>query len=72
MEEIEGMVAQLAKLHGREGMRAIATMMYSLGSDATITFADGTYIPCDFIMQMAWANGGEPTPDPGQPTQVRE
>jgi hypothetical protein len=62
MEEIEAMVAELAKRHGREGMRAIATMMYSLGSDAVITVSDGSCIPCDFIMQMAWANGGEPAP----------
>lgn len=66
MEEIEEMVADLAKRHGRDGMRAIASMMYNLGSDTLITFSDGTYVPCDFIMQMAWANGGEPTPDPGQ------
>jgi len=60
MEEIEAMVAELGKRHGQDGMRAIATMMYSLGSDTMIAFSDGTFVPCDFIMQMAWANGGEP------------
>ena len=66
MEEIEAMVTELAKRHGKEGMRAIASMMYNLGSDTLITFSDGNYVPCDFIMQMAWANGGEPQPDLGQ------
>lgn len=60
MEEIEALVAELAKRHGVEGMRAIATLMFNLGSDTLITFADGTWVPCDFLMQMAWANGGEP------------
>lgn len=60
MEEIEAMMAELAKQHGKEGMRAIATLMYGLGSETTIEFADGTWVPCDFLMQMAWANGGEP------------
>lgn len=63
MEEIEALVAELAKRHGTEGMRAIATLMFSLGSDTLITFDDGTYVPCDFIMQMAWANGGAPAAD---------
>jgi hypothetical protein len=62
MEQIEALVAELAKRHGPEGMRAIATLMHDLGSDTLITFAEGTYVPCDFIMQMAWANGGEPEP----------
>jgi hypothetical protein len=60
MDEIEAMVTELAKRHGKDGMRAIATMMHDLGSDTIITFSDGTHVPCDFIMQMAWANGGEP------------
>ncbi len=60
MEEIEAMIADLSKRYGRDGMRAIATLMYSLGSGTTISFDDGTWIPCDFLMQMAWANGGEP------------
>lgn len=59
-DDIEGLVRELAERHGREGMRAIATLMHDLGSGALITFQDGTWIPCDFIMQMAWANGGEP------------
>jgi hypothetical protein len=60
MDEIEAMMAELSKRHGAEGMRAIATLMHDLGSEALITFAGGTYVPCDFIMQMAWANGGAP------------
>jgi hypothetical protein len=60
MEEIEALMAELAKRHGKEGMRAIAALMYNLGSEATITLADDTWLPCDFLMQMAWANGGEP------------
>jgi hypothetical protein len=60
MEEIEALMAELSKRHGTEGMRAIATLMHDLGSDATINFADGTWVPCDFLMQIAWANGGEP------------
>lgn len=60
MEEIEAIMAELSKLHGRDGMRAVASLMYSLGSGTTINFDDGTWIPCDFLMQMAWANGGEP------------
>jgi hypothetical protein len=63
MEEIEAMMAELAKRHGTEGMRAVATLMHDLGSEALITFADGTYVPCDFIMQMAWAIGGLPIAD---------
>lgn len=61
MDEIEAMMAELNKRHGTEGMRAIATLMHDLGSDTLIKFGDGTYVPCDFIMQMAWANGGEPS-----------
>jgi hypothetical protein len=60
MEQIEAMMAELAKRHGADGMRAIATLMHDLGSDTLIEFSDGTWVPCDFIMQMAWANGGEP------------
>ncbi|MGY4622002.1 hypothetical protein ACVWZ4_007229 [Bradyrhizobium sp. USDA 4472] len=60
MEEIEAMMADLAKRFGQDGMRAIATLMYNLGSDATISLPDDTYLPCDFLMQMAWANGGQP------------
>jgi hypothetical protein len=60
MEEIEAMMGELAKRYGKDGMRAIATLMHDLGSETLITFADDTWIPCDFIMQMAWANGGEP------------
>jgi len=60
MEEIEVMMAELSKQHGSEGMRAIATLMHDLGSETLITFANGEWIPCDFIMQIAWANGGEP------------
>ena len=60
MEDIEAMMTELAKRHGRDGMRAIATLMHDLGSEALITLADGSYLPCDFLMQMAWANGGEP------------
>lgn len=60
MDEIEALMAELNKRHGTEGMRAIATLMHDLGSDTLINFADGSYVPCDFIMQMAWANGGSP------------
>lgn len=68
MEEIEEMMAELAKRHGPAGMQAIASLMYGLGSDTLITFSEGTWVPCDFIMQMAWANGGEPVrPGQGQP-----
>lgn len=61
MEEIEAMMAELAKRHGAAGMQAIATLMHDLGSDTLLQFGDGTYVPCDFIMQMAWANGGAPS-----------
>lgn len=60
MDEIEALISELAKRHGTEGMRAIATLMHDLGSDTLITFSDGTYVPCDFLMQMAWASGGGP------------
>ena len=63
MEEIEAMMDDLAKRYGKDGMRAIATLMYGLGS-AIITLPDETWLPCDFLMQMAWANGGEPVPAP--------
>lgn len=66
MEEIEVMMADLAKRYGQDGMRAIATLMYSLGSEASITLPDETWIPCDFLMQMAWANGGEPNAPVGR------
>ncbi len=62
MNEIEAMMVELHRRHGTEGMKAIATMMHDLGSDAAIEFADGTSIPCDFLMQLAWANGGAPSP----------
>jgi hypothetical protein len=69
MEEIEAMMAELAKRHGRAGMQAIATLMHDLGSDTLITFADGGCVPCDFLMQMAWANGGDPSaPEQKAPT----
>ena len=61
MDEIEAIIVELSKRHGENGMRAIATLMHDLGSDTLITFSDGTFVPCDFIMQIAWANGGEPT-----------
>lgn len=60
MDEIEAMMVELAKRHGTEGMRAIATLMHDLGSDTIIKFGDDTWVPCDFLMQMAWANGGAP------------
>ncbi len=60
MEEIEALMADLSMRHGKDGMRAIATLMYSLGSSTTINFDDGTWLPCDFLMQIAWANGGDP------------
>ncbi len=60
LEQIEAMMAELFKRHGADGMRAIATLMHDLGSDTLIEFADGTSVPCDFLMQMAWSNGGEP------------
>ena len=60
MDEIEAAMAELAKRHGREGMRAIATLMHDLGSDAIINFSDGTWLPCDALMQIAWAHGGQP------------
>lgn len=62
MDEIEAMMAAIAKKYGPEGMRAIATLMHGFGSETTIEFADDTWVPCDFIMQMAWANGGQPQP----------
>lgn len=60
MDEIEAAIAELSKRHGREGMRAIATLMHDLGGDTLITFSDGTWVPCDVLMQIAWANGGHP------------
>lgn len=63
MDEIEALMAELNKRHGADGMRAIATLMHDLGSDTLITFVDETWVPCDIIMQMAWANGGAPARD---------
>lgn len=63
MDKIELLITKLSKRHGTNGMRAIATLMHDLGSDTLITFEDGTWVPCDFIMQMAWANGGAPVAD---------
>ena len=60
MDQIEAMMAELSKRHGKEAMRAIATLMQDMGSGAVISFSDGTFVPCDFLMQIAWANGGEP------------
>ena len=40
MDEIEAMMAELAKRHGRDGMQAIATLMHDFGSETLITFAD--------------------------------
>ena len=60
MDQIEAAMTKLSRRHGKDGMRAIATLMHDLGSDTLITFSDGEWVPCDFLMQMAWANGGEP------------
>ena len=68
MEEIEAMMLDLSKRHGADGMRAIATLMYNLGSSSTVNFDDGTWIPCDFLMQIAWANGGAPAQTTGMGT----
>lgn len=60
MDDVEAMMAELSKRYGRDGMRAIATLMHDLGSDAIITFAEGEWLLCDALMQLAWANGGQP------------
>lgn len=61
--DVHSLVERLAKRHGREGMRAIATLMHDLGSDATIYFSDGKWLTCDFLMQHAWELGGQPEPE---------
>lgn len=59
MDEVRACMEELAKRHGKEGMRAIATLMHDLGSNAHIIW-DGPDIPCDFLMQWAWEFGGSP------------
>lgn len=58
--QLENFMHRLSERHGKEAMKAIATLMHDLGSDTVITFNDGHWIPCDFLMQMAWQNGGQP------------
>lgn len=53
----------LAKRYGKPGMQAIATLMHDMGSETMIQFADGTWLPCDFVMQWAWEHGGTPDRD---------
>lgn len=53
-------MAHLEKRFGKPGMQAIASLMYDMGSEAVIHFGDGTWLPCDAVMQFAWEHGGEP------------
>lgn len=57
------------RLHGAEGLRALATFMHAMGSEALLTYPDPddpacgpVWTPCDFVMQHAWALGGTPAP----------
>lgn len=58
--DLHAEMEHLAKRYGKPGMQAIATLMHDMGSDTMIQFGDGTWWPCDFIMQHAWELGGEP------------
>lgn len=59
-DDLHAEMENLAKRYGKPGMQAIATLMYDMGSETVLQFSDGTWWPCDFIMQCAWEHGGEP------------
>jgi hypothetical protein len=59
-DDLNSEMEHLAKRYGKPGMQAIATLMHDMGSEAVIQLADGTWWPCDFLMQAAWKHGGEP------------
>ena len=54
----------VAEQYGPDGLRALAAFMHALWSDAMIDLPDGSVVPCDFVMQHAWALGGTPLADP--------
>lgn len=60
------------RLHGVEGLRALATFMHAVGSETLLTYPDPddpagepVWTPCDFVMQHCWALGGTPEPRAG-------
>lgn len=59
-DDLDAEMEHLEKRYGKAGMQAIATLMHDMGSDTTIHFADGTWLPCDLMMQGAWRHGGKP------------
>lgn len=59
-DQLHDEMERLAKKFGKPGMQAIASLMHDMGSDTTIQFSDGTWWPCDFLMQHAWDLGGTP------------
>lgn len=60
VDNLHAEMEHLERRYGKSGMQAIATLMHDMGSDTTIQFGDGTWWPCDFIMQCAWEHGGTP------------
>lgn len=63
IDDLHAEMEHLAKRYGKHGMQAIASLMHDMGSETMIQFADGTALPCDFIMQHAWELGGAPDRD---------
>lgn len=62
----------LARRYGKPGTQAIAALMYDMGSEAVIQFSDGTWWPCDSIMQAAWEHGGAPDDPSRKSTEPKE
>lgn len=61
----EAAMLEVIRQHGIEGARAVATFMFLMGSEATLTFDTGdddggSWVPCDFVMQHAWSLGATP------------
>lgn len=63
IEDVYAEMEHLAKRYGKSGMQAIASLMHDMGSETMIQLADGTSLPCDFLMQHAWELGGTPDGD---------
>lgn len=61
-------VERIGVLHGKTGAAVLADFMFSLG-DTSLTFGDGTWLPCDFIAQHCWELIGDiplPLPPSGE------
>lgn len=56
--DLGAMLAKISQAHGLAGVAAVRDLMFALGSDASIAWGDGTWLPCDFVFQAAVAIAG--------------